>query len=313
MIYSFHYVYFCSLFTRSPNDRRNGRGGRALRTWLVTPKEDWPPANKTGLSMSIDASRIEQASNSKDRSHVSAKEKIQWFRLEHSESYRQTQRRFLTAVESMNSDNIIKIVNQYPYHVDSLVQISELCKMFEGEAMASELIEHAVLALESAFHPSFNLMMGNARVDYRRQENRSLYIALFKHAQYLEGRACARTALEISKLILTFDPTNDPLAMILIVDYYALRAKQYEWLVQLYDEWDPTNNLSQLPNMAFSYALALFYLHKNKGQMELADKALQYAVLMYPGLVKPLLDALSVQMDARTSSHSYISTAAYEK
>lgn len=261
--------------------------------------------------MSIDAARTEPPA--KGRSYVSAKEKIQWFQLDHSESYRQTQRKFLAAVESMNSDNIIKIVNQHPYHVDSLVQISELCKMFEGEAMASDLIEHAVLALESAFHPSFNLMMGNARVDYRRQENRALYIALFKHAQYLEGRACARTALEIAKLILTFDPTNDPLAMILIVDYYALRAKQYEWLAQLYDEWDATNNLSQLPNMAFSYALALFYMHKGKGQIEVADRALQYAVLMFPGLVRPLLDAISVQMDARTGSHSYISAAAYEK
>lgn len=281
-----------------------------MRNWLITPKDDWPPATKTGLSMSIDTSH---AADTAQPSHISAKERIQWYRLEHSENYRQVQRRFLAAVESMDSDNIIKIVNQQPYHVDSLVQISELCKMFEGEAMASELIEHAVLALESAFHPSFCLLTGNSRVDYRHQENRSLYVALFKHSQYLEGRACARTALEIAKLILTFDPINDPLAMILIVDYYALRAKQYEWLAQLYIEWEPTNNVSQLPNMAFSNALALFYLHKNTERIDLADEALQYAVMMYPGLVKPLLDAISVQMDARANSHSYISSAAYDK
>lgn len=268
--------------------------------------------------MSIDTSRSaeigpsQSENDSKYRSSSSARDKVQWFILEHNENYRHVQRKFLTAVESMDSDNIIKIVNQQPYHVDSLIQISELCKQF-GEAMASDFIEHAILALESAFHPSFCSLTGNSRVDYRRQENRSLYIALFKHAQYLEGRACSRTALEIAKLILTFDPVNDPLAMILIVDYYALRAKQYEWLVKLYDEWDPTNNLSQLPNMAYSYALALFYLHKGQSQSELADKALQYAVLMFPGLVRPLLDALSVQIDSRASSHNYISSAAFEK
>lgn len=237
---------------------------------------------------------------------------VQWFKYEHSSTYRQLQQKFLIAVESMDSDNIIAIINEQPYHVDSLIQLSELCKMSEDHAMASELIEHAILALESAFHPSFSLSSGHSRLDYRRQENRSLYIVLFKHAQYLEGRACARTALEISKLILSFDPINDPLAMILVVDYYALRSKQYDWLIQLYDEWETKNNLSQLPNMAYSYALALFY--KNKcGNLELADKSLQYAVVMFPGVVKPLLDALSVQVDSRAGSHNYISGISFDK
>lgn len=298
----------------SSNDRRNGRGGRPLKaTWLVTPKDSWPAATKTGISMVIDSSKsneTEQSSSNGNR--LNTVKVVQWFVFEHSTTYRQLQQKFLTAVESMDSDNIIKIINQQPYHVDSLIQMSELCKMSEDHAMASELVEHAILALESAFHSSFSLTTGNSRLDYRRQENRSLFIVLFKHAQYLEGRACARTALEIAKLIMTFDPITDPLAMILVIDYYALRAKQYEWLVQLYDEWESTNNLSQLPNMAYSYALALFYLNKN-GNLDLADIAIQYAVLMFPGVVKPLLDALSVQVDSRANSHKYISTQAYDK
>lgn len=294
--------------------------GRSLKTWLVTPKESWPPATKTGISMTIDSSKsneTEQSTNSSSSNARSGANRsiikgVQWFVFEHSVNYRQLQQKFLAAVESMDSDNIIKIINHQPYHVDSLIQLSELCKMSEDHAMASELIEHAILALESAFHPSFSLTTGNSRLDYRRQENRALFVVLFKHAQYLEGRACARTALEIAKLILTFDTVNDPLAMILVIDYYALRAKQYEWLVQLYDEWENSNNLSQLPNMAYSYALALFYVHKN-GNLELADNAIQYAVLMFPGVVKSLLDSLSVQVDSRTNSHKYISTAAFEK
>lgn len=300
----------------SSNDRRNGRGRPFKTTWLVTPKDNWPAPTKIGISMAIDSSK----SNESDLStsgrgslcRLNNIKGVQWFVFEHSTTYRQLQQKFLTAVESMDSDNIIKIINQQPYHVDSLIQMSELCKMSEDHAMASELIEHAVLALESAFHSSFSLTTGNSRLDYRRQENRALFIVLFKHAQYLEGRACARTALEVAKLILSFDPVTDPLAMILVIDYYALRAKQYDWLVQLYDEWESTNNLSQLPNMAYSYALALFYLNKS-GNLELADKAIQYAVLMFPGVVKPLLDALSVQMDARANTHKYISNVAYDK
>lgn len=239
------------------NKRRNQRGPRTLKsTWLVSAKENWPPVTKTGLYMSVEPTDDGTADGTRNLSRS-----LIWFRFEHNATYRALQERFLAAVESLDSDNIIAVIHQQPYHVDSLIQLSELCKMSEDHAMASELIEHAILSLESAFHSMFSLTAGNCRLDYRRQENRALFVTLFKHAQYLEGRACARTALEVAKLLLSFDPENDPLAMILCVDYYALRAQQYEWLIQLYDEWEETNNLSQLPNMAYSYAMALFYHH----------------------------------------------------
>lgn len=179
--------------------------------------------------------------------------------------------------------------------------------MSEDHAMASELIEHAILALESSFHSMFSLTQGNCRLNYKRQENRAIFIVLFKHSQYLENRACSRTALEIAKLILTFDPINDPLAIILLIDFYALRSKQYDWLIQLYHEWELTNNLSQLPNMTFSNALALFHLN----QTDAADKALQYALLMFPSVLRLLFDELSIQPDPRVASHKYFSPTSY--
>lgn len=42
----------------------------------------------------------------------------------------------------------------------------------------------------------------------------------------------------------------------------------------------------------------------------LADAALQYALLMFPGVLKPLLAELSVQTDSRANTHHYFSTAA---
>ncbi|GAB0086263.1 transcription factor 25 [Sergentomyia squamirostris] len=284
--------------------RRNTRGQRPLKsTWLVNVKENWPPVGKTGISMSVVVTPDVAGT-----SRVPEKN-INYFTFEHSPSYRQLQQKFLTAVESMDSENIIQIINQQPYHVDSLIQLSEMCKMSEDNAMASDLIENAIFALESACHSLFSLTSGNCRLDYRRQENRSLFIVLFKHAQYLEARACSRTALEVCKLLLSLDPVNDPLAVILILDYYAIRAKQYEWLVELYNEWESTNNLSQLPNMAFSYALALFFIHK-ADDLSGADVALQYALMMFPGVLKPLIDALSVQVDSRVNTHSYFGSSA---
>lgn len=290
------------------NKRRNNRGApRILKsTYLVNPKDNWPPVGKSGIYMNLVQAPEQPLGGSGSKA---VEKNVVYFAFEHSPSYRQIQQKFLQAVESMDSDNIIKIINQHPYHVDSLIQLSELCKMSEDHAMASELIDHALFALESSFHTMFSLTQGNCRLDYRRQENRALFVTLFKHSQYLESRACSRTALEVAKLILTFDPVSDPLAIILIIDYYAIRAKQYEWLAQLYDEWEATNNLSQLPNMAYSYALALFHLKRT----EQADRALQYALLMFPAVLRMLLDELSIQPDPRVSGHTYFGTATYDK
>ena len=294
--------------TEQQSKRRNIRGAPRLlkTTFLVNPKESWPPVGKTGVYMNL-IQAPEQQSGSK--SSPITEKNVLHFTFEHSPSYRQVQQKFLAAVESMDSDNIVKIVHQHPYHIDSLIQLSELCKMSEDLSMASELIEHAIFALESSFHTMFSLTTGTCRLNYNRQENRALFITLFKHAQYLENRACSRTALEIAKLILTFDPLSDPLAIILIIDFYALRAKQADFLVQLYNELNESNNLAQLPNMAYSYSLALFQI----GKIEEADKAIQYALMMFPGVLRPLLDELSVQADPRVSAHSYFGPNAYDK
>lgn len=146
-------------------------------------------------------------------------------------------------------------------------------------------------------------------MDYRRQENRAFFIVLFKHAQYLENRACSRTALEISKFLLTLEPANDPLAVILVIDYYALRSKQYEWLIQFFTEWEESHSLSQLPNMAYSYALALFYTN----QLEESDKALQYALLMFPAVLRLLLDELLIQTDPRLTTHRYFCSLSFSQ
>lgn len=233
---------------------------------------------------------------------INEEDKVQWFAFQHTQYYQGVQHMFLSALERIDSEFLITLIKRCPYHVDSLVQLSEVCKMTEDFALASELIERALLLLESSLHINFSLTSGNSRLDYRRQENRAFYIVLFKHAQYLEERACCRTAFEISKLLLSLQPDVDPLAMILVIDYYALRSKQFAWLVEFYEQFNATRNLAQLPNMAYSYALALFTLH---GRCDRANEALQYALLMFPGVLRPLLDEMSIQTDKRVLASSY--------
>jgi hypothetical protein len=78
------------------------------------------------------------------------------------------------------------------------------------------------------------------------------------------NRGCWKTAFEFSKLLLALSPEEDPLAMILVVDFYALRASRFEWVEQLVDEWDGTRQLLWLPNIAYSIAYAEYVTARHR-------------------------------------------------
>lgn len=276
------------------NNRRNrGRLGHLKKTWLVSARDNWPPINKSGLSMSLDHT-------------ISSTNNIQYFIYDHSPSYRQIQLKFLEAVESLNPENIVSIINAHSYHVDALLQLAELCKLNEDLAMAAEFTERALYCLECAFHPLFNFTTALCRLDYKKQQNRALFIILFKHLNFVGGRACYRTSLEFCKLLLSLDPEGDPLAVILSLDFYALRAKEYEWFIEFCNLWDNTRNLTQLPNIAFSLALAHFHL----GNTSSANELLQNALIMFPGVLIPLLEKCSIQSDKMVQTHNFFNTKA---
>lgn len=133
--------------------------------------------------------------------------------------------------------------------------------------------------------------------------SRALFITLFKHLTFVGGRACYRTALEFCKLLLSLDPDNDPLAIKLALDFYALRAKEYTWLIDFVQEFETSKNLTQLPNFAFSNAIAHHYT--SEGESSAADGLLQDALLMFPGVLRPLLEKCSVQVDERVATHVF--------
>ncbi|XP_037672370.1 LOW QUALITY PROTEIN: transcription factor 25 [Choloepus didactylus] len=267
-------------------------------TWLTTPKSAWPRYSKPGLSMRL----------------LETRKGLCFFAFEHSEEYQQVQHKFLVAVESMEPNNIVVLLQTSPYHVDSLLQLSDACRFQEDQEMARDLIERALYCMESAFHPLFSLTSGACRLDYRRPENRSFYLALYKQMSFLEKRGCPRTALEYCKLILSLEPDEDPLCMLLLIDHLALRARNYEYLIRLFEEWEAHRNLSQLPNFAFSVPLAYFLLSQQAdlpepelgSVREKASLLIRQALTMFPGVLMPLLEVASVRAGpSRSSSHRF--------
>lgn len=266
-------------------------------TWMTSPKDSWPRFSRPGISMAL----------------LESKDGVQYFTLEHSRDYQQVQFKFLDAVESMDPNNIVALLQLNPYHIDSLLQLSDVCRIQEDQEMARDLIERALYSFECAFHPLFSLTSSTSRLDYLRPENRAFYLTLYKHMMFLEKRGCPRTALEYCKLILSLDPDSDPLCMLLLIDFLTLRSREYQTLLQIYQEWEEHRNLSQLPNFAFSTALCHFHLSQQEDmdpeesdkQRHKADLMLQNALIMFPGVLMPLLDLCTVQPDATVTTHAF--------
>lgn len=275
--------------------QRNRHFHRSM--WMTSPKDSWPRFSRPGIAMAL----------------LQSKDGIHYFTFEHNREYQQVQFKFLDAVESMDPNNIVALLQLNPYHIDSLLQLSDVCRIQEDQEMARDLIERALYSFECAFHPLFSLTSGLSRLDYLRPENRAFYLALYKHMMFLEKRGCPRTALEYCKLILSLDPDTDPLCMLLLIDFLMLRSREYQSLIQLYQDWEEHKNLSQLPNFAFSVALCHFHLSQqedvDKSEADnfrhKADQLLQDALIMFPGILMPLLDLCTVQPDSTVTSHAF--------
>lgn len=87
----------------------------------------------------------------------------------------------------------------------------------------------------------------------------------------LSNTACYRTALELGKVLLNLDP-SDPLAVIFIIDTLAIRAREYQWLLDLMEFWREKRQSNHLFHMRYSRALAMFQVArktKNYGEYPL--------------------------------------------
>ena len=85
---------------------------------------------------------------------------------------------------------------------------------------------------------------------------------MVKYIDILGRKGCSRTSLEYCKLLLSISPFNDPYGALLRIDFYALRAHEYnlylDFVRQLPRELSQseTESLLILPNVLLSVGLA---------------------------------------------------------
>ncbi|PIA16377.1 DUF654-domain-containing protein [Coemansia reversa NRRL 1564] len=271
------------------------------RSTLAQPKPTWPPLlHSPGVEM-------RQLIISADPTGG------QWFTIEHSMRFRTVQIEFLEAVITNDADSIAALAHHHPYHVDALLQLSEILKQTGGDfGEAGMLVERALFAFEQGFAARFSATNGMGRLDFRRIESRGLFLALFRHMQFMARRGCWRTALEVNKVLLGLDPVHDPYGVLLTLDFFALKSRQYEYVRRFVADWS-WSRVDLLPNWAYSQALAEFMLEsgdgKNTKKTELGNRAsmdlLVEAILAFPTVVPILWTKAGVDVDPVVLTHPY--------
>jgi hypothetical protein len=117
--------------------------------------------------------------------------------------------------------------------------------------------------------------------------------------------------------MLSLDPLRDPMHMLLYLDYFGLATHSTindRWIIELVESdlihiWHRNQQVTascpllDMPNWAFSYALALLRLHEDEGSEDSkikADKAMQDAIHSFPLVVSMLLQANNVDVTGRS-------------
>ncbi|KAL2857790.1 transcriptional repressor TCF25-domain-containing protein [Aspergillus pseudoustus] len=262
----------------SPASRGQSLGGvTQRRNILFQGKDEWPRAPSGGLGMEVVESLPSGATV---------------YRVLHNSAYKDVQRQFELCVESMDPQRMIQLLQYNPYHISTLLQVSEIAKHQGDHAVSADLLERALFNFGRSAHSSFGnrLKEGGARLDFLHAENRELWLVGWRYIANLGMKGTWRTAYEWAKFLLSLD-ANDPYCIRLMIDNLALRGREWSHFIELCTQTRLSREWKYLPNIQCSLALAYLRLNKPKECRE----QLRVAMARYPWVFCKIAQELDIQ------------------
>lgn len=296
------------------NNRKRGDPRSAARlttkkVMMVTPLDEWPrPPTFVGGGI-----RWTRANKPKG---VGWNSLCNYFEITWSMAYKKLQEEFELLQRTHDPNLIAHFLQRYPYHIDALLIMSEVFQHHGQMDHAADCIKRCMYVLELAWADQFDATKGNCRMDIKTEHNSGFFKALSLLMKQVGRRGCMRSAFETAKLLLSLDPQGDPMNVLLAIDYYALTSRQCQFLIDLYASKTPavdrfatadagskktgkkssSEDISALPNLQFSFALAHFFL----GNETEAKDLLATALLRFPTILKPLLEKIAASTSSST-------------
>ena len=272
--------------SRSGARNRDNRGAHfnsnlRVRTVLTTPKPTWPDLNRSFVGMSMSANERDQG--------------VRVYSWEHSRAYKQAQFQFSQAVASFDTQSLVALLRVFPWHVDTLLQLSAVSRYQGDLGQASDFIDRALFAMErsaaSTFVSGLTSQTGPPMCDFLRAENRAFWLAVHRNIDLYGRKGTWRTALEWCKLLFALD-TSDPHGILLWMDFLAIKSRQEKWLLELTDVLQELHGILDW-SIGLSYARTLALRAIGASQ---ADQALASAIIRHPHAAILLADKLQVDV-----------------
>ena len=239
------------------------------RQVLCVPESTWPRIDVKMLGM-------KQVS-------VDKKTGERIFSFIKSADYHSLQKEFHAVQATMDIQQLANFLSRNFYHHESLIFIADYLRLQGKFTEAAKFLERCLFAFETAFAYDFQFVPAvdstsnrhateefqpQMRLDFhsKNQEplNRVLAECLIKYIDILGRKGCNRTALEFCKFLLALDPLADPYGVLLRIDYYAIRAREFEYFIdftkqlaaETYQETNKIVSVLVLPNLLMTTALA---------------------------------------------------------
>ncbi|XMA12831.1 hypothetical protein WAI453_005622 [Rhynchosporium graminicola] len=257
------------------------------RNLFIQGKDDWPKATTGGLTMAVVDDKTDDGTVE--------------FRYVHDKAYQALQQTFQGFVEMGDPQNLIGLLTRSPYHISLLIQVSKIAKDQSDHALSADLLERALFSFGRAATTLFHakLAQGKARLDFARPENRELWLAAYQYIKSLLQKGTYRTALEWAKLILSLDPEEDPYCMRLLIHQLALKAREFNWLLDVSESeipeiWAPSHlgKCHAASHTTPSLAFAALQLKESVQCRKLLTDSMQNLPWLFTHLFKELdLDA----------------------
>ncbi|GAV28078.1 hypothetical protein PMKS-001546 [Pichia membranifaciens] len=196
---------------------------------------------------------------------------------------------FMSVVVQPDHESLIHLLQKYPYSIETILQVACILQRQGDNSNTNGLIERALFVFDWSLPNSFELGNGKSRLPFEYFLNRQIYLTIFRYISVLTQKSIFYTALTYCKLLLSFDPMDDPYGVRYLIDYYAFLSDEFQYLIDFvnsplcrcYEEW-------LTAPLMYTVSLCYFKL----GKVEEAKQSLKDAYLRHPFTGHQILEKL---------------------
>lgn len=195
---------------RLANNPHHSTNVKRTATLLAQPEQGWFPLGYGGGA--IELTRDGDGTARDDDADVD--ELGDLYTFVHTRRYKETQYMFLEVLQQADGNRLFDVLKLNPYHVDTLLQLSEMSAQQGDLGAASDFLSRALYAMSATLPPSFT--GGTFRLAYDKVENRAFFLAVARKVAIFVKRGTWRTGFEWAKIALATGGPQDPMGMLLL-------------------------------------------------------------------------------------------------